>query len=91
MSEKENNVNEEQELDVNHLMQVRKEKLEELQQNGKNPFEITKFDRTNTAGEIKERFEEFEEKDVTIAGRIIAKRIMGKASFCTIQDCDERI
>ena len=91
MSEKESNVNEEQELDVNHLMQVRKEKLEELQQNGKNPFEITKFDRTNTAGEIKEKFEEFEEKDVTIAGRIIAKRIMGKASFCTIQDCDEKI
>ena len=91
MSEKESNVNEEQELDVNHLMQVRKEKLKELQQNGKNPFEITKFDRTNTAGEIKEKFEEFEEKDVTIAGRIIAKRIMGKASFCTIQDCDEKI
>ena len=91
MSEKENNVNEEQELDVNHLMQVRREKLEELQKGGKNPFEITKFDRTNTAGEIKEKFEEFEEKDVTIAGRIIAKRIMGKASFCTIQDCDEKI
>lgn len=91
MSEKENNVNEEQELDVNHLMQVRREKLEELQKGGKNPFEITKFDRTNTAGEIKEKFEEFDGKDVTIAGRIIAKRIMGKASFCTIQDCDEKI
>ena len=91
MSEKENNVNEEQELDVNHLMQVRREKLEELQKNGKNPFEITKFDRTNTAGEIKEKFDEFDGKDVTVAGRIIAKRIMGKASFCTIQDCDEKI
>lgn len=90
MSENENNQVEE-ELDINHLMQVRREKLEELQKNGKNPFEITKFNRTNTAGEIKENFENFEEKDVTVAGRIIAKRIMGKASFCTIQDCDEKI
>ena len=91
MSEIKNNQNEEQELDINHLMQVRREKLEELQANGKNPFEITKFNRTNTAGEIKNKFEEFEQKDVTIAGRIMAKRIMGKASFCTIQDCDEKI
>ena len=83
--------NQEQELDLNQLMKIRREKLEELQANGKNPFEITKFDRTNTAGEIKEKFEEFDQKDVTVAGRIIAKRIMGKASFCTIQDCDEKI
>lgn len=89
MSENENNQVEE--LDINHLMQVRREKLEELQKNGKNPFEITKFNRTNTAGEIKENYENFEEKDVTVAGRIIAKRIMGKASFCTIQDSDEKI
>ncbi|MCI8352374.1 MAG: lysine--tRNA ligase [Clostridia bacterium] len=87
----ENNQAQEQELDLNQLMKIRREKLEELQANGKNPFEITKFDRTNTAGEIKERFEEFDGKDVTVAGRIIAKRIMGKASFCTIQDCDEKI
>ena len=86
-----NNQVEEQELDLNQLMKIRREKLEELQANGKNPFEITKFDRTNTAYEIKDKFEEFEEKDVTVAGRIIAKRIMGKASFCTIQDCDEKI
>ena len=91
MSENEMNQNEEQELDMNHLMQIRREKLEDLQANGKNPFEITKFNRTNTAGEIKDDFESFDQKDVTVAGRIIAKRIMGKASFCTIQDCDEKI
>ena len=85
------NNNQEQELDINHLMQIRREKLSELQEQGKNPFEITKFNRTNTAGEIKANYENFEQKDVTVAGRIIAKRIMGKASFCTIQDCDEKI
>ena len=86
-----NNQNPEIELDENHLIQIRKEKLRELQEQGKNPFEITKYDRTNSAGEIKANYEEFEQKDVKVAGRIIAKRIMGKASFCTIQDSDERI
>ena len=90
MQENQNN-NQEQELDINHLMQIRRDKLKELQEQGKNPFEITKFNRTNTAGEIKANYENFEQKDVTVAGRIIAKRIMGKASFCTIQDCDEKI
>ena len=87
----ENNNNQTEELDINHLMQVRIDKLKELQEQGKDPFEITKFNRTNTAGEIKANYEKFEQKDVTVAGRIIAKRIMGKASFCTIQDCDEKI
>ncbi len=86
-----NNSTQEQELDINHLMQIRRDKLKELQEQGKDPYQITKFDRTNTAGEIKANYEKFEQKDVTVAGRIIAKRIMGKASFCTIQDCDERI
>ena len=86
-----NNENNVEELDINHLMQIRRDKLKELQEQGKNPYEITKFNRTNTAGEIKSNYEEFEQKDVTVAGRIIAKRIMGKASFCTIQDCDEKI
>ncbi len=92
MSEK-NNIqnNETEELDINHLMQIRRDKLKELQEAGKDPYEITKFNRTNTAGEIKQNYEEFEQKDVTVAGRIIAKRIMGKASFCTIQDSDEKI
>jgi lysyl-tRNA synthetase class 2 len=85
------NNNEEVEQDLNQLMKIRREKLQELQEQGKDPFEITKFNVTNTAGEIKKDYEQFEQKDVTVAGRIIAKRIMGKASFCTIQDCDERI
>lgn len=83
--------NEIEELDINHLMQIRRDKLKELQEEGKDPYQITKFNRTNTAGEIKANYEKFEQKDVTVAGRIIAKRIMGKASFCTIQDCDEKI
>ena len=93
MSENQNNQNntQEQELDINHLMQIRRDKLKELQEQGKDPYQITKFNRTNTAGEIKANYEVFEQKDVTVAGRIIAKRIMGKASFCTIQDCDEKI
>lgn len=83
--------NQEQELDLNQLMKVRRDKLDSLKEEGKNPYEITKFNRTNTAGEIKANYDKYAEKDVTVAGRIIAKRIMGKASFCTIQDCDERI
>ena len=89
MNEENNNV--EQELDLNKLMQVRLEKLEELQKEGKNPYEITKYDRTETSGQIKDNYEEFEGKDVSVAGRIMAKRIMGKASFCTIQDSTGRI
>ena len=85
------NQNQEPEVDLNELMKIRREKLKELQEQGKDPFEITKFNRTNTAGEIKADYDNFEEKDVTVAGRIMAKRIMGKASFCTIQDCDEKI
>ena len=94
MSENNNNnnsSNEVEEIDINHLMQIRREKLKELQDKGKDPFEITKFNRTNTAGEVKANYEEFEGKYITVAGRIIAKRIMGKASFCTIQDTDEKI
>ncbi len=87
----ENNNIEEQEVDLNQLMRIRRDKLSELQEQGKDPFEITKFNRTNTAGEIKADYDKFEQKDVTVAGRIIAKRIMGKASFCTIQDSDEKI
>ena len=87
----ENNNIEEQEVDLNQLMRIRRDKLAELQEQGKDPFEITKFNRTNTAGEIKADYDKFEQKDVTVAGRIIAKRIMGKASFCTIQDSDEKI
>ena len=80
-----------EELDLNKLMEVRLEKLKELQSQGKDPYEVTKFDRKQTAGEIKSNFEAFDQKDVSVAGRIIAKRIMGKASFCTILDSDEKI
>ena len=89
MQENENNQN--VELDENHLIQIRKDKLKELQEQGKNPYEITKYNRTNSAWEIKSNYEKFEQKDVSVAGRIIAKRIMGKASFCTILDSDEKI
>lgn len=75
-----------EELELNRLMQVRKDKLKELQEAGKDPFEITKYDRTEFSKQIKDNYAEFENKDVSVAGRIMAKRIMGKASFCTIQD-----
>jgi len=79
------------EEELNHLMQVRLDKLKELQEAGKDPYEITEYDRTETAGQIKANYEKYENKDVSVAGRIIAKRIMGKASFCTILDSDEKI
>ena len=81
----------EQELDFNHLMKIRKEKLEELQKQGKDPFFITKYDVTHNSEKIRNNFTELEGKDVSIAGRIMSKRIMGKASFCHIQDEAGRI
>ena len=87
----ENENTQEQELDMNQLMKVRKDKLEKLKEEGKNPFEITKFDRTHTSKQIVDNYDELEGKDVTVAGRIMAKRIMGKASFVHIQDCDGKI
>ena len=87
----ENEVNEIEEQDINKLMQVRREKLKALQDEGKNPYEITKYDRTETAKQIKDNYENYENKDVSVAGRIMAKRIMGKASFCTIQDSTGKI
>ena len=85
------NNNVEQELDMNQLMKVRKEKLDKLKEEGKDPYKITKFNRTHTSQEIKDNYDELEGKDVTIAGRIMAKRIMGKASFCHIQDSEGKI
>lgn len=87
----EQNENQETELNMNHLMQVRKEKLDNLIAEGKNPFEITKFNRTHTSADIEKHYDELEGKDVTIAGRIMSKRIMGKASFCHIQDATGQI
>ena len=85
------NENNNEELDLNQLMLVRREKLDKLKQEGKDPFKITKFNRTHTSQEIKDNYDELEGKDVTIAGRIMAKRIMGKASFCHIQDSTGKI
>ena len=75
-----------QEPDLNQLRKVRREKLAELQQNGKDPFVITKYDQTHHSQEIKDNFEELEGKTVSIAGRMMSKRVMGKASFCNVQD-----
>ena len=75
-----------QQQDINQLLKVRREKLAELQENGKDPFKITKFDVTHHSIEIKDHFEELEGKTVTIAGRMMFKRVMGKASFCNVQD-----
>ena len=85
------NNNVEQELDINQLMKVRREKLDKLKEEGRNPYEITKFNRTHTSKQIIDNYDELEGKDVTIAGRIMAKRIMGKASFCHIQDSEGKI
>ena len=83
--------NNEQMLDENHLVAIRKEKLEELRKQDKDPFKITKYNRTHNSEQIRENYDELEGKDVTIAGRMIAKRIMGKASFCHIQDMQGKI
>lgn len=78
--------NQKQEQDINQLLKVRREKLSALQEAGKDPFQITKFDVTAHSADIKENFEQMEGKIVSIAGRIMQKRVMGKASFCNVQD-----
>ncbi len=75
-----------QEQDINQLLKVRREKLANLQEAGKDPFQITKYDVTHHSKDIKDNYSELEGKTVRIAGRIMSKRIMGKASFCNIQD-----
>ena len=75
-----------QEQDVNQLLKVRREKLAELQAKGQDPFVITKYDVEIHSQEIKDRFEELEGKQVSVAGRMMSKRVMGKASFCNLQD-----
>ncbi len=81
----------EQNKDAGELVRVRRNKLEELQSAGKNPFEIMKYDTTHHSMEIKDHFEELEGKEVSVAGRMMFKRVMGKASFCNIQDLEGRI
>ena len=80
-----------QEQDLNQLRKVRREKLAELQQNGRDPFVITKYDQTHHSQEIKDNFDELEGKQVSIAGRMMSKRVMGKASFCNVQDLEGNI
>ena len=84
--EQSNQVNQEQQQDIGQLLKVKREKLANLQQAGKDPFQITKYDVTHHSTEIKNNYEQLEGKTVRIAGRVMSKRIMGKASFCNVQD-----
>ncbi len=90
MAENQNN-QVQNEVNINELLKIRRDKLKELQDAGKDPFKITKFDVTNHSKEIKDNFDAFEGKTVTVAGRMMSKRIMGKASFCNISDLEGNI
>ncbi len=79
------------EPDLNQILKVRREKLKELQESGNDPFVITKFDVTHHSREIADAFDELENKEVTVAGRMMSKRVMGKASFCHVQDIQGQI
>ena len=74
------------EQDIHQLLKVRREKLSELQTEGRDPFQITKYDQTAHSADIKDHYTEYDGKEVSIAGRIMSKRVMGKASFCNVQD-----
>ena len=88
MAEQQNNQPQsgKQEQDINQLLKVRREKLAALQEAGKDPFQITKYDVTAHSRDIKENYDQMEGQTVSIAGRIMQKRVMGKASFCNVQD-----
>ena len=88
MAEQQKNV---QDQDLNQLRKVRREKLADLQARGADPFLITKYDVTHHSQQIKDNFEELEGREVSVAGRIMQKRVMGKASFCNIQDLEGNI
>ncbi len=83
--------NQSPEQDLNQLIKVRHDKLKDLQDNGKDPFQITKYEVTKHSQEIKDHFEELEGQTVSIAGRMMFKRVMGKASFCNVQDLQGNI
>ena len=83
--------NQNQEPDLNQLLKVRREKLAELQQNGQDPFAITTYDVTHHTSDVKEQFETLQGTTVSIAGRLMSKRVMGKASFCNVQDLKGKI
>ncbi len=86
MSEQIKNNAPEQEVNLGDLLAVRRQKLSDLQAEGKDPFVITKYDVTHHSAEIKSAYDELEGKEVSVAGRLMSKRIMGKASFCNVQD-----
>ena len=90
MGEKNQQKNQQKTQDVSQLQKVRRDKLAELQAAGNDPFVIVKYDQTHHTAQIRDNFEELEGKDVSIAGRMMFKRVMGKASFCNIQDRDGR-
>ena len=77
--------------EVNRLIQVKRDKLAELQAAGKDPFRITKYDITHHSAEIKDNFDTLEGTKVSVAGRLMQKRVMGKASFCNVQDLQGNI
>ncbi len=85
MAETENNSVQSQ-AELNSLLKIRREKLSELQESGRDPFEITKYERTHHSREVKDNFVSLEGKSVSVAGRLMSKRVMGKASFCNVQD-----
>ena len=81
----------EQEIQLSELLQIRRDKLTELQENGRDPFEVTKYDRTHTSQQIKDNYAELEGQIVSVAGRLMSKRGMGKVGFCHMQDIDGQI
>ena len=82
---------EQSQQEIGRLRQVRRDKLKELQEAGADPFQIVKFDQTHHSKEIQDHFSEWEDKEVSIAGRMMSKRVMGKASFCNVQDLEGTI
>lgn len=91
MAEAQNQEKGQQVQDINQLLKVRREKLAALQEAGKDPFQITKYDVTHHSQEIKDNFDALEGKTVSVAGRVMSKRVMGKASFCNVQDLQGNI
>lgn len=87
----ENTKNNAPQQDLNEILKIRREKLKELQDNGMDPFQITKYEKTHSSAEIIDGFDALEGKDVSVAGRLMSKRIMGKASFCHVQDRNGQI
>ena len=91
MAEQKNNQNQQPEMNLSQLLQIRRDKLKELQESGNDPFQITKYEVDNHSANIKENFDALEGSDVSIAGRLMSKRGMGKVSFCDLQDKSGRI